>query len=199
MGTVCVVSGVRRRRVVACVGDDADFVFHLHHDHGVRRARRSPSTRRIRAAKARASASRLASLNGERRSRAGAVVQLHARESLEVALHPVGRIARPGVLPAAEPQEHEPQIVRARVANQPVDQAEVELALGGFEQGPGDRRQHGVEMHRGQPRPDRLHVVEARRRVVEDLAAQRQERLAVDDQLGRRAAFFQMRNNPDPA
>ena len=54
------------------------------------------------------------------------------------------------------------QVVRARIAQQFIDRGPVELSFGGLDELPGHRREHGVEVHRLQPRPVRAHVFGAR-------------------------------------
>ena len=152
-------------------------------------------TCRIRAAKARASASRLASLSGGEQFDASCPpCDLGAREALEILLHPVGRVAGETVLPACEPQEHQMQVVAPRIPDDAVQHAEVELPFLRFDLVPGNARQDGVEFGLDEPGPYRLHVLEAGGAAVVQFPGQSQERLAIDDQLGGRALLLQVRD-----
>ena len=109
---------------------------------------------------------------------------LGAREALEILLEPVGRVAGRTVLPGGEPQKHEVQVVTPRIPDDAIRHSEVELAFLGFDLGPGNARQDGVEFGVDKPGPERRHVLAAGGAVVAQFSGQRQERLAVDDQLG---------------
>ena len=122
-----------------------------------------------------------------------AVLELGAREPLLVGFHPFGHKAGEAVLPAAEPQEDEVQVVFPRARQQPVHEREVVLAFLRLDPVPPETHEDGVEVHFHELRPDRVHVLEAGGGGVVRFAGQRQIRLAIDDQLGGRAAFFEMR------
>ena len=124
---------------------------------------------------------------------ARSVGELRARETLLIALHPRRHVGGHAVLPRAEPEDHELEIVRARIAQQFIDRGPVEFSFGGLDEFPRHRREHGVEIHRLQARPVRAHVLRARGAGIAELAAQDQERLAVDDELLRAAVFREMR------
>ena len=76
----------------------------------------------------------------------------------------------------------------------PSSTREVELPFLGFDLVPGNARQDGVEFGLDELGPYRLHVLEAGGAVVAQFSRQRQERLAVDDQLGGRALLPQVRD-----
>src|ERR1035438_859824 len=76
---------------------------------------------------------------------------------------------------------------------QAIDKRKIVSAFLGFDQLPTDRSQHGVQPHGGQFWPHGLHMFQAGRRGVRQLASQHQEGFAVHNELGRGAAFFQMR------
>jgi len=71
--------------------------------------------------------------------------------------------------------------VGARAGDESVDEREIELAFGGFEERPGDGGEYRVQVHGREARPDGLHVVEAGGGVVEQLAAEDEERLAIHE------------------
>ena len=81
--------------------------------------------------------------------------------------------------------------MRARVAQQLIDRGPVEFSLGGLDEIPLDRREHGIEMHRLEARPVWAHVFRARCAGIAELAAEDQEGLAVDDQLLSAALLFE--------
>ena len=113
------------------------------------------------------------------------VRHLRPREAGLVPLHPGRRIGGHAVLPGAEPEDDEPHVVRARVADELIDRRPVEASLLGLDQLPRHRREHRIQMHGAQSRPDRRHVGGARGAGIAELAADEQDRLAVDDQLRR--------------
>ena len=85
-----------------------------------------------------------------------------------------------------------------RSSQQSIHQREVELTLGRLDQFPAHRRHNSIQSHRCQPRPLRIHIVQARRARVMDLGAQHQIRLAIHDQLRSVATLFQMRRTSLP-
>ncbi len=184
----CLVCGFR---VVARVTQHAHFVFHLHHQHrmfspihflDVMHQRREGACVRF---------------LGSRAQRAQnlylAATLHHARESPCILLHPDRHVARLSVLPRRQPQKHDALMRLPRLVEEPVDKSEIECAFFGLDQLPAQRRHHGIQSRRRQLRPNRLHVFEIGRRRVVQLAGKHQERLAVNDQLRGRAAFFEMR------
>ena len=181
-------------RAVAGVALHPDFVLHLDHDDRVLLAVHLldvPHQRRKGAGIG--VAVRIA--EGVSSSRVLPACGLGAREPLEILLHPVGRVAGQAVLPACEPQEHETQVVAPRAPDHAVQHAEVELPFLGFDLGPGNGRQDGVEFCLDELGPDRLHVLEAGGAVVAQFSRQGQEWLAVDNQLGGRPLLPQVRNS----
>lgn len=68
-------------------------------------------------------------------------------------------------------------------ADQSIDARKIEAALHWLDQLPGHRRDHRVQMHLLEPGPRGLELREAGGRGIRQLAAEDQERLAVDDEL----------------
>ena len=112
---------VGHRAALARDRQHADLVLHLHHEHGVLVAvdafQRYSMKRRERARVGVARVRRKRREDLDARS----VGELRARKTLRVALHPGRHVRGHAVLPRAEPQDHELQIVRARIAQQRVD------------------------------------------------------------------------------
>ena len=162
----------------------ADLVLDLDHDDGVlgfveranvtKQGGEGPSVGRL----------RLRAEGGEDVD-ALAVRHLRPRESRLVALHPSGGVGRHAVLPGAEPENDESHVVGARVSYELIDRRPVESPFHGLDQLPRHRREHRVEVHGAQPWPVGGHVAGARGAGIAKLAADQQNRLAVDDQLGR--------------
>ena len=121
-----------------------------------------------------------------------AVLPLRAREAVHVALDPQRRVTGGTVLPACEPQEHQPQIVVFRGVDLRVHQGEIELARFRFQQLPRDGGQYGVEVQRHQLVPDRLHEFETGGGGVTQFSRQHQKWLAVDDHLRGGALLLKM-------
>ena len=119
---------------------------------------------------------------------------LGAWEPLEIPLHPVGRVGGLAVLPAREPQQHETQVMIPRFPDHAVEDVEVELSFHRFDLGPGNGGQNAVEFRVNELGPDRFQVFEAGGGVVAQFSRERQERLAVHDQLGGASLLPQMRN-----
>ena len=71
--------------------------------------------------------------------------------------------------------------MKAGLANEAVDQGEVEGSLPRLEKLPVDWREHGVEVEREEPLPEGPQVLQARRGGVVQLAAADQERPTVGD------------------
>ena len=71
--------------------------------------------------------------------------------------------------------------------------SEVESALLGFEEVPGDRGQNRVQPQRAESHPIRREVLEVGCRGVPELTATHQKRTPIDDELGRTALFAQVR------
>ena len=117
---------------------------------------------------------------------------LSQREALGVGLHPFRGIAGDAVLPAAEPQQGEPQVVCARAGEQVIYHGKVVFPLSRLYLLPRHYGQHGVHAAFLELFPVGLHVFPARGRGVAQFAAQCEERLAVDDELCDVAPFLQM-------
>ena len=173
----------------------ADLVLHLHHQHRVMRLVDLPEVRHERDE---GLAVGLQGLVAERRQ---AVAELalrvhHARKALVVELDPFRRIGRAGVLPRAEPQQHQVLAVLARLRQQGIDVAEVETALHRLDLLPRHRDLDRIRVHVRRRRP---HLVQHRRIVagVVDLDAQHREGRAVHHQGGAAVARFQMRGGVD--
>ena len=113
-----------------------------------------------------------------------AVFVLDPREPVLIGLNPRGRIAGDAVLPASEPQEHQAQIVFPRRLDRAIYQREIELTLFRLQKFPIDGGQDGVDVHRGELRPNRLQVVQTRSAGVTQFPSEDQKRLAIDNQLG---------------
>ena len=118
----------------------------------------------------------------------------HAREAVLIGFDPGGHEAGNAVFPAPEPQEHDVQVVLPGARQQSVDERKIVFAFHGLDPVPRHGHQDGVEVHPHQPRPDWLHVVEAGGSGVGGFPRQGEIRLAVHDQLGRHAPFFEMGN-----
>jgi hypothetical protein len=187
------VSLIRQGRAVAGIQPHSDFVLYLDHDHGVlpaihilhmpHQGRESASVRvTVCVAQGRQQFQGLARLN------------LRARKTFEILLHPVGRVTREAVLPAGEPQERKMQIVLARAANNPVQHGEIELPFLGFDLRPGNRRKHSVQLGLNEFRPYRLHVIETAGTIVVQFPGQDEKRLAVDNELRGRSLLAQVGN-----
>ena len=101
-----------------------------------------------------------------------AVLAGRAHEAELVALDPRRDVARHRVLPRAEPQQHQPHVVRAGIGKQPVDGGEIEPPLLRLDQLPVDRREHGVEVHRLELGPMRPHRLAARSLRIAKFAAE---------------------------
>src|ERR1017187_3792583 len=138
-------------------------------------------TCRMRAAKARASASRFASTKGLSNSMLLPPHDLGAREALEILLHPVGRVGGQTVLPACEPQQHETHVVNPCIPDYAVQNGEIELTFLLLDLSPRNGRQNAVEPRADEFGPYRLHVLEAGGGFIPQFARHRQERLAVHD------------------
>ncbi len=178
--------GLRGRREVAHEAVGADLVLDLHHEDGVsclvdlremahqRDERLLVGLQRLRA-EGRQAVARLA------------VAVEHAREAPVVELDPFRRVRRACVLPGAEPQQHQVHLVLARLRQEGVDVAEIELALDRLDLFPRHRDLDRVGVDVLRRRPD---LAECRRIVagIVDLHAQHRERRAVDEQC--RAAAF---------
>ena len=118
-----------------------------------------------------------------------AVCGLLARVGFGVGLDPLGDVVVLAVLPGAEPEEHEAEMVFARLVDEEVDVAEVEGALGGLHLLPVDGRLGGVDVHglEGAPRGGEGGGPGAG---VVDLRAEHEEWLAIDDHGEMAVALF---------
>jgi hypothetical protein len=84
--------------------------------------------------------------------------------------------------------------VRAGLVEQAVDRAPVELPFDRLDQFPGCRREDRVEPELAEQRPELLQIFQVGCSRVAELAAEDQERRAVDDELLSRALGTEMRN-----
>ncbi len=82
-----------------------------------------------------------------------AVLAGQAREALVVELDPARRIARTGILPGAEPQDVEADIVLTRLLDQRIDEAEIEMAFGRLDLFPRHRHDQSIGVHGLDRRP----------------------------------------------
>ena len=112
-------------------------------------------------------------------------------ETALVRFYPIGRIGRFTVLPASEPQDDQSHVIVPGIVNQAINEREIELAFLGLRQIPGHDRQHRIEVHAGEPGPDRPHILPAGSAGIVQFAGEGQKRLVVDDQLGDAAPLFQ--------
>ena len=174
--------------MVAGLGDHADFVFDLHHDHRVLIAVDLLEVLHQRGERFRVGGD-VRFAEGREDLDAAAVLAERAREAILVHLDPLGRVARHAVLPTAEPEEDEPQVVAAGRFDEAIDEREVELAFARLDEVPIRGDEHRVEIQLHQPRPDRLHRFERRGGGIAEFAADDEKRLAVDDELRRGALF----------
>ena len=182
---------VRGVGVVARVAENADLVFDLHHQNGV-----VARVDFFDVLHERGKGAGVGCLSGRRlrtQDLDGVAALDDARKAARILLDPDGRIARQAVLPRGQPEEDNALVLVPRLIDEAVDEREVVGAFFGLDQLPTQRRDHGVEAHGCEFGPDRLHVFQVRRGRVVQLAGEHQEWLAVHDQLGGGAAFFEMR------
>ena len=191
LGNVGAVGRVGGVAVVAGVGDHPDLVLDLDQDHGPGAVGVAEVPHQRREGPGVGGDVRL--VEGREDLERRPVDALGARKTVGVPLHPRWHVRRHAVLPRPEPQQHEPHVVGARLADQAVHQREVEPPLHRLEQLPVDRGEDRVQAEAVQPGPDGRHVLQARRRGVAELAAEHQERLAVDHELHRVALGTEMR------
>jgi len=177
--------------VIARIAQHAHFVLHLHHHHGVVAAVHLLQVAHEGGVRARIGIHGGACERGEDLDHA--MIRHHARKALGIAFHPHRRIARHAVLPRGQPQKHDALVGVAGLVEEAVDKGEVIFAFFRLDEFPVQRSHHAVKAHRRQLRPDRLHVLKARRRRVVQFARQHQERFAVDDELGRNTPLLEMR------
>ena len=112
-----------------------------------------------------------------------AVLEPGAREPLLVGFHPFGREAGETVLPTAEPEEDNVQIIFPRTSEQAINKGEIVFAFYRLDPVPPDTHEDGVQVHFNELRPYRVHVLEAGRSGVVRFTGQNQKRLAVNNQL----------------
>ena len=122
-----------------------------------------------------------------------AVGVLLARVGLRVGLDPLRNVVVLPVLPCSEPEQYEVELVLARLCNQQVHVGEVECPLGGLHLLPVDGGLDGVHMHGFSSAPGGGKRRGPRAGVV-DLAAQDEERLAIDDKCVASILLLQMGN-----
>ena len=145
----CLVGG---RRMVADGAIGAGLILDLDHDHlvigiGGLKVRHQPRE---------GGAVGVERRRRERRERVDALPLLvdHPREALVVELDPGRRVAGRGVLPSAEPEQHEMNLMRAGLGEQLVEKGKVELAFLGLDLLPGDRHFERVGVELRDRRPD---------------------------------------------
>ena len=182
---------VGRRRAVARIAQQSNFVLHLRHDraailvHLANMAHQRRERPRIRP--------RVVLAERREGLDALAVLDLGPRKAVLLPLHPGGREVRLPVLPTAEPQPGDPEIVLVGIGDGRIGDAEVVLTLLRLDPGPRYRNQHRIQVNlAGQYREDPLHVGEVRRRCVGQLPGERQKWFAVHNQLCRRAPLLQV-------
>jgi len=116
-------------------------------------------------------------------------------ESTRVGLHVVLAQGGEPVLPTGEPDPHGANVILAGAFDELIDQAEIVLALFGFDPIPRDAGQDGVHVDlAGEQRPHHLHAFDIGRYGVAQFAAEYEEGLAIHHQLSGMAALFQMGN-----
>ena len=184
-------SGVGGRAVVTGVAVEAHFVLHLDHDdglvHGIdlldmlhhggvglavgfgRRHAEGAQDRELLA------------LLGE----CGRILGI-------VLLDPDRVVGAHAVLPAAEPEDGELEVVGTGGLDHLVDDGEVELALHGLDLLPGHDGEDGIHAAFLEVLPERLHVGRAGGGGVAELAREGEERLTLDDQLGDGTPLLEM-------
>ena len=91
---------------------------------------------------------------GRWRIRGVAVLIDHVEIAAGLELHPFRHVVLAAVLPGAEPEQHQADMMLARLGEQGVDHGVVELALAGFELFPVDRHLDRIGMQVLDGRPD---------------------------------------------
>ena len=114
------------------------------------------------------------------------------RKTRVVELHPLGRVVRAVVLPGGEPQQHQAHVMLARLAQQRVEEREIELAFDGLDLLPGDGHADGVGLQLLHRRPDLWQHGRPGAGVVH-LRAEHEERRAVDHERGATVARHDLR------
>ena len=198
-GDLASIGAVGGGRAVARVAQNADFVFHLHHQHGVLFAVYfldvvHQSGKGFGVGRHSGFAEGAQGFERTNDGNGFAFVDLNTREAGKVLLDPVRRVTRCAVLPTAEPEDDEAQMILPRLCDHAIERGVVELALFRLELRPGDGDQRGVQVAGDNLGPDRLQLLKAGGRVVGKLARGNQERLAVHDQLCGVALLLQVWN-----
>ncbi len=177
--------------MIARVAEYAHFVFDLHHQHGVVAA-----VDFFDVLHEGGEGAGVGLLGGGAEGAEDfdfAAVLDDAGKAAGILFDPDGRVAGHAVLPRGEPEEDDALVLVRAPGREGRRRGRSRIAFAGLNQFPAQRRDHGVEAHAGQLGPDGLHVVEAGRGGVVQLAAENQEWLAIDDELRGGAALFKMR------
>ncbi len=170
---------VRLRTVIADGSVCAGFVLHLHHQHRSFRI----SVLEVLHEGGEGALVRFEGCRGKRGRRVNQLSALigHMGIALGIELHPFGHIVLAAVLPGAEPEQNQVNVVLAGLGEDGVHRRVIELPLLGLELLPVDRRfeRVGMEVFDGGP-----HLGERGRPVagVVRLRAQHQKRRAVHQQ-----------------
>ena len=182
-GLVCGVGAVAR------VAEDADLVFDLHHEDGAIGGVDLGDV--LHEGGEGAGVGLLQVGGGGREHLNGRAALNDAREAFGIALDPDGRVTGHAVLPGGEPEEDDLLVLGAGLGEESVDEGEVVGAFGGLDELPCERGDDCVEAEGGHAGPDGLHVVERGGGGVEELSAEDEEGIAVDDELSGLAVGFE--------
>ena len=163
---------------IAREAEGADLVLHLHHQHGVLLGVDLLEMLHQRSEGALVGLECFLTEGGQAVAVLAGLVD-HAREAPVVELDPGRRVLRAGVLPGAEPQQHDAHLVLAGLLEQGVDEGEIEAALDGLDLLPGHWYLDGVGLDVGDGGPDLVQGLGVVAGVV-DLGAEDGEGLAVD-------------------
>ncbi len=121
-----------------------------------------------------------------------AVGVFDAGEAGLVGFDPFGGEVGEAVFPTAHPEEDEAEVVIAGALELLIDDGEVEVAFGGFDEVPGDDTEDGVEVGLGHAGPDGGHGFGVGGGGVAEFAGDADVGLAVDDEFGHVVPFFEM-------
>jgi hypothetical protein len=176
--------------VIPRIAEDADFVFDLHHQHGA-----IAVVDILDVLHERGEGTGIGFLCGGALGaedfNLGAILD-DAWKAAGILLDPDRRVAGHAVFPRSEPEKDDAQMVVAGLIEQTVDERKVVLPFCRLDEFPAEGSDHGVEVHRSEPGPEGLQVVQARRRGVVQFATEDEERLPVHDELGGCAAFLKV-------
>ncbi|OPZ77194.1 MAG: hypothetical protein BWY77_01747 [bacterium ADurb.Bin431] len=188
---------VRLAAVIACIRDHADLVLHLDHDHRLlllihfaEMAHQGGEGAYIGLEILRAERSE--DFLGLSCARAG------AGEAHRVRFHPEGRVAGHAVLPGAEPEQDELEVVGAGGLEDAVDERKFKTPLLRLDQLPVDGHQGCVEMHVLQLGPDPAHRCGIGGARIAQFTGQHEQGLAPDDELDRLALLAEMGDGQSP-